>query len=303
MKKLLVLTVVFLMLLSFATISAQSPIKVIVDGEQVVFSTVAPFIDENNRTLVPLRAIGEAMGLTVSWDNEQRTAHFTRTYTWENSPLYQDSDGDGENDVYLGIESVSFKINHNIAVYNEEWYGKGTSPGENYCSFGGFGEISMNTAAIIRDSSTYAPIRYLAEAFRYDVGWDNETRTVILNYMYSVYELGIQVEQVAGWQESQGWMFTVGEASDIQSIDILSVAIGKEDSEYSILSEEEQSTIYESGMEFGRYLNGFMVQKELKVNTYHDYKVRFLVTMEDGTQKFGYANIGLYFDGNQGGYL
>ena len=38
----------------------------------------------------------------------------------------------------------------------------------------------MDTAAIIRDARTYAPVRYLAEAAGYDVSWDNDTRTVIL---------------------------------------------------------------------------------------------------------------------------
>jgi hypothetical protein len=291
------------MLLSFVNISALSSIGVIIDGEVVIFTTVAPFVDENNRTLVPLRAIGEAMGLTVSWDNEQRKATFKKEYTWENSPLYQDSDGDGENDEYLAYESVLFTIGDNIAIHETAWYDKGTSPKDSYPSFGCLGEISMNTAAIIKDSSTYAPIRYLAEAFRYDVGWNNETRTVILNYMYSVYELGLEVKQVAGWQDSQGWMFTVDENSDVKSIDILNVAVDHEDSEYSILTQEDQRTIYESSENFGRYLNGFTVKKELNVNTYHEYKVKFLVTMKDGTQKFGFADIGYYFDGNQGGYL
>lgn len=302
MKKVAIFTVI-LMLFSFYTVSAQNSIGVVIDGKEVVFTSVAPFIDENNRTLAPLRAIGDAMGLTVSWVNEQRKACFTREYSWENSPLYQDSDGDGENDEYLGLESVSFKIGDNIAIHDVQWYVKGTSPKEDSCSSGGFSEISMDTAAIIKDSSTYAPIKYLAEAFRYNVGWDNETSTVVLKYMYSVHELGIQVEQVAGWEDSQGWMFTVDEESDIQSVDILSVEIEREASKYNIITKEEQSTIYESGEKFGKYLNGFTVEKDLKVKTYYDYKVKFLVTMKNGNQKFGFANIGFYFDGGQGGYI
>lgn len=301
MKKIAVLMVIFL-LFSFITVSAQSSIGVAIDGEGVVFNSAAPFIDENNRTLVPLRAIGEAMGLTVNWDNNQREASFAREYSWENSPLYHDFGNDGENDEYLGLESVSFKIDDNIAIHDVKWYVKGTSPKENGCSSGGFGEISMDTAAIIKDSSTYAPIKYLAEAFRYDVDWDNETRTVLLNYMYSVYELGIQVEMVACWKDHQGWIFTVDEVSDIQSVDILNVAIDTEYSEYSILTEEEQSEIYEIDEGLGKYLNGFTVEKEVKTNTYHDYKVTFLVTMKDGTQKLGFADISIYFDG-MGGYI
>lgn len=303
MKKIAVLTVALFMLFGFATVNAQSSVRVVIDGEEVIFTDAVPFVDENSRTLVPLRAIGEAMGLTVNWDSDQREAIFTREYTWEKSPLYQDYDDDGENDAYLGLERVMFKIGHDKATYEESWYDKGTSPNVNAPSMGGIGEISMDTAAIIKDARTYAPVRYLAEAFRYDVGWDNETTTVKLNYMYSVHKLGIQVEQVACWEDSQGWMFTIDEESDIQSVDILSVSIDREDSEYSILTQEDQNAIYESGEDFGKYLNGFTVEKELQVNTYYDYKVKFLVTMKDGTQKPGFADIGFYFDGGQGGYL
>lgn len=60
---------------------------------------------------------------------------------------------------------------------------------------------------------------------------------------------------------------------------------------------------YPFAEDFGKYLNGFTVEKKLKVNTYHDYKVKFLVTVKDGTQKLGFADIGFYYDGGQGGYL
>ncbi|MDD4561996.1 MAG: N-acetylmuramoyl-L-alanine amidase [Syntrophomonadaceae bacterium] len=46
--------------------------QVIFDGRQLTFEV--PPIIENGRTLVPLRAIFEAMGASVSWDNNTRTA-------------------------------------------------------------------------------------------------------------------------------------------------------------------------------------------------------------------------------------
>ena len=36
-----------------------------------------PFIDANGRTMVPLRAVGDALGLTVGWNAETREASFT----------------------------------------------------------------------------------------------------------------------------------------------------------------------------------------------------------------------------------
>ncbi len=46
-------------------------------GAYVGWTDAAPFIDENSRTMVPLRAVGEALGLTVSWDAASREAGFS----------------------------------------------------------------------------------------------------------------------------------------------------------------------------------------------------------------------------------
>ncbi len=51
----------------------EMPIRVVVNGEELVFD-VDPVI-ENDRTLVPLRAIFEALGADVSWDEASRTAN------------------------------------------------------------------------------------------------------------------------------------------------------------------------------------------------------------------------------------
>lgn len=40
--------------------------------------------------------------------------------------------------------------------------------------------ITMDTAAVLKNSRTYAPVRYLAEAAGWTVDWDSETRTVII---------------------------------------------------------------------------------------------------------------------------
>lgn len=53
-------------------ITASPTPSVMIDGEEVTFD-VSPMID-NGRTLVPLRAIFEKMGATVSWDDAAKTA-------------------------------------------------------------------------------------------------------------------------------------------------------------------------------------------------------------------------------------
>ena len=48
------------------SVSAQTPIKIEVNGNEVEFDT--PPVVVNDRTMIPIRAVAEAMGLKVSWD-------------------------------------------------------------------------------------------------------------------------------------------------------------------------------------------------------------------------------------------
>ena len=114
-------------------------ITVSVCGTPVTWTDAEPFIDSNNRTMVPLRAVAEALGLQVSWNADAREAGFS----------------DGTKTILFPIDSRTAK--------------------------GDDGEIEMDTAAVIVHDRTYAPIRYLAEYFSYDVGWDGETRTVLIS--------------------------------------------------------------------------------------------------------------------------
>ena len=70
MKKRLILLFALLMVGLFAVQAVAADVAVFVDGEAVVFADQKPYIDENDRTLVPMRAPMEALGATVSWDNE-----------------------------------------------------------------------------------------------------------------------------------------------------------------------------------------------------------------------------------------
>jgi len=110
-----------------------------VNGKAVQWTDAAPFIDENSRTMVPLRAVGDALGLTVGWDGEAREASFT----------------DGSKTICFPIGSTDAR----------------TSDGRT---------VTMDTAAVIVGSRTYAPVRYLAEFFGRTVDWDGATRTVVI---------------------------------------------------------------------------------------------------------------------------
>ncbi|MBR6647374.1 MAG: copper amine oxidase N-terminal domain-containing protein [Clostridia bacterium] len=55
-------------------VSAQNDVKVTLDGNEIYFPDVKPFIDERDRVLVPIRFVSEALDAFVDWENESRTA-------------------------------------------------------------------------------------------------------------------------------------------------------------------------------------------------------------------------------------
>ncbi len=50
----------------------QNTVVVYVDGEKLPFPDQAPFINPDNRTLVPVRFVSEALGADVDWNGEQQ---------------------------------------------------------------------------------------------------------------------------------------------------------------------------------------------------------------------------------------
>ena len=71
LKKLLVLTLVFSMLLS-AIAFASEEIGVKINGEDVVFTDAKP-VDKDGVVFIPLRAVFEATGAQVFWEGETQT--------------------------------------------------------------------------------------------------------------------------------------------------------------------------------------------------------------------------------------
>ncbi len=68
---------------------AESDIGVVIDGEAVAFQSDygEPFIDPNDRTLVPLRGVMESFGATVSWDEGTSTANVIKDETKVQVPI------------------------------------------------------------------------------------------------------------------------------------------------------------------------------------------------------------------------
>ncbi len=75
---------IFMVFISFTMVPVPSlmsavelPLSVVVDGSKLIFPDAQPFIDENSRTQMPAKFIGEALGAQVIWDSQGRRAIFT----------------------------------------------------------------------------------------------------------------------------------------------------------------------------------------------------------------------------------
>ena len=164
MKKMMALILTGIMILGCFGTAFAAETQVTVDGKPVVFTDAKPFVDENGRTMVPLRPVANAMGLNVEWDAESQTASFYRIY----DPGMEGVVSYGkliQMAVIFKIGSPDVEISGKVQLYPD-----GVEP-----IFDGY---SMDTAPVVKDGRTYAPLRYLAQSFGYDVGWDNATKTV-----------------------------------------------------------------------------------------------------------------------------
>lgn len=131
---------------AFALNGVAVDIKVNVNGSEIVFEDQQPII-LNDRTMLPIRAVMEAMGKEVSWDGVENRAIVT----------------DGAITLKLGIgDNIMIKETSSDGLAVTEY-------------------IELDSAAVNINDRTLLPVRAVAEAFGASVGWNGETSTVIIN--------------------------------------------------------------------------------------------------------------------------
>lgn len=74
-----IMMLAFVMVFGFAGIASAQNINVQIDGQNVDFPDQQPYVDRaTSRTLIPIRAVTEAMGAVVTWNDNTRTATIDR---------------------------------------------------------------------------------------------------------------------------------------------------------------------------------------------------------------------------------
>lgn len=141
-KKIIALSVAAMTVLGAAAMPAiadDEPVTVLINGETLVIpeGDTQPYIEEG-RTLVPMRAIFEALGAQVSWDQDTKTVVS-----------------------YDPVSDVSITMQVDSATI-----------------FVGETPIELDVPARLVNDRTVVPVRAIAEGMHSQVDWDQNTRTV-----------------------------------------------------------------------------------------------------------------------------
>lgn len=122
------------------SVAMASSTSVYVNGN--ILEVDQPPLIEQGRTFVPLRAIGEALGCQVEWDNDTRSASFIQ--------------GDVKAVITIGEPYIMI----GDGVYDEQF--------------------PIDAPAIIRGGRTLVPLRAMSECFGYEVDWNGDENAVYI---------------------------------------------------------------------------------------------------------------------------
>ncbi len=129
--------------------AGDNSISVFVDGEEL-YMDVPPIITQG-RTMVPLRAISEAVGCTVEWyDADKRIV------------VYTPAGGD---------PLLVMHVNDRVVTVNHHNGETGVVTG---------GNVTIDAPPIIVNGRTLVPLRFIAETIGFEVEWNEASRTVYL---------------------------------------------------------------------------------------------------------------------------
>lgn len=121
---------------------ADNDVKVYVNDTEMI--TDAPIIIENDRTLVPVRAISEYLDYTVDWDNDTQTVIISKNLT-----------------------TLKFTIDNLEAILEFIFYEETVD-----------GKVHLEVAPQIINDTTYIPLSDFKSAFHVNIDWDDDNKEV-----------------------------------------------------------------------------------------------------------------------------
>jgi len=127
--------------ISGVTVMANDNIKVMLDGEELQFAVKPQII--NDRTMVPVREVFEALGYVITWEPETKTV-------------------DAVNDETM--TALSMQVGNNHMNFRDK-------TGEDYTYF-------LDSPPVIKEDKTLIPLRAISETSGCAVEWSAEDKTV-----------------------------------------------------------------------------------------------------------------------------
>ena len=166
MKKIILLLSTILILFSTTVLADTTDINITIDGKILEYTDVKSYISEDNRTMIPLRCMGENMGAEVLWNDETKSVTLIKptitAYLAEN-PSQEYTNATFQVDMQIGDNLVTYSLKDEngkiISLKNK----------------------NMDTVPIIKNDRTFIPARYVAYGLGYDAIWNNDLRTVTCN--------------------------------------------------------------------------------------------------------------------------
>ena len=145
MKRIALLLALVMLVGCFSVVGASaasdnSGPAVRVNGKLVEFPDAQPYIDENSRTLIPVRFVAENLGAEVSWIGATKTANIEK-------------------------DGILVEITIDDPVLHITENGKTKT-------------VTMDTAAVLKENRTFVPIRFVAEALGAYVDYSSTYHTV-----------------------------------------------------------------------------------------------------------------------------
>ena len=248
MKRKLAIILAAVMLLSLAPVSALAAPKVTVtmNGAAVAFPDGQPYVDKNDRTLVPISPIAQAMGMSYNWNDSTKVATFTKDYTADSSPLTELANETHSANYFLGRETVAFTIGSRNVIYTAYYFDLGdTAKAAPVAEKTYTKTIVMDTTSVLQNHRTYAPVKYLAETLGYTVLWQGSTNTVAIHANPTDNALR-RVELVGGSGDHLSFAVFKGRLFDAASVDTIkynSSKIGTDTCAYQNYTDKEIASI------------------------------------------------------------